>query len=218
MITVIDYGLGNLNSVYKALIYANNSSGLKEKIIITRSKEKINKAKAIILPGVGAVDNAIHNLRKFKIENIIKKKIESGTLFLGICLGFQMLFEKSFENGIHDGLGILKGNVKKFDLPKSYKIPHMGWNTVSAPKCPILKNISDESYFYFVHSYYVEVKDKNIGIMYTNYGKKFASGIFKDNIYGVQFHPEKSQKAGLKLLENFCKTIKLSSRTNKNFF
>jgi imidazole glycerol-phosphate synthase subunit HisH len=208
MITVVDYGLGNLNSVYKALLHANSSSGLNEKIIITRSKEKINKANAIILPGVGAVDNAVHNLRKFKIENIIKNKIKSGTLFLGICLGFQMLFEKSFENGIHNGLGILKGSVKKFNLPKSYKIPHMGWNTVYSSKCPILKNISNESYFYFVHSYYAEVKDKNIGIMYTNYGKKFASGIFKDNIYGVQFHPEKSQKAGLKLLENFCKIAK----------
>ncbi|MFC1567025.1 imidazole glycerol phosphate synthase subunit HisH [bacterium] len=210
MIAIIDYEAGNLNSVYKALELAAKKSGLKTDICITSSVKKIKEADAIVFPGVGAFGEAMKNLKKYKLVQPIRDAVNSKKPFLAVCVGLQLLFDKSYEKGTHKGLGIFKGEVKKFDLPSKYKIPHMGWNSVEVGKkdCALFKNIPKDSFFYFVHSYYVETKDRRINKIYSKYGKKFAAGICKDNVYAVQFHPEKSQTQGLKLLENFCRIVK----------
>ncbi|MFC1546461.1 imidazole glycerol phosphate synthase subunit HisH [bacterium] len=204
MIAIIDYGMGNLNSVRKALINACEQARLNERVVVTRSHGIVRNARAVVLPGVGAFKDAMNNLEKEKMISVILEVIQKKVPFLGICLGYQLMFDKSYEHGQYKGLGIIKGGVKKFKLPKKYKIPHMGWNSVSAKNCPLLKNIPYNSYFYFVHSYYAEVKDRNTNIIKTKYYKQFASGIWKDNIFGLQFHPEKSQMFGLRILKNFC--------------
>jgi len=204
-IAVIDYGLGNLRSVAKAL----EVSGAK--IVVTNNPAKISKAKAIVFPGVGAFKKGMDNLNELKILPVLLKSIEAGVPFLGLCLGLQLLFSESEEYGTHKGFGIIKGKVKKFD--NRLKVPHMGWNQVgkienTKQKADLFKGIPDSSFFYFVHSYYVEPEDKNIIVGTTDYGIKFASAINKDNIWGLQFHPEKSSTIGLKVLENFVKYAK----------
>ena len=198
IIGIVDYGMGNLRSVSKAFEYL----GYKTKII--QSKDEIKSITHLVLPGVGAFKDAIANLEKIKLKEEIIKFIESKKPFLGICLGYQILFSISEEFGLHKGFDILKGRVKKF--PNLIKIPHMGWNKIYIiSNSPIFKEIPDESYFYFNHSFYVDVEDKNIISSLTDYGVKFASSISYENIFAVQFHPEKSQKLGLKLLNNFAK-------------
>lgn len=209
MIAVIDYGLGNLRSVAKSF------ETLDVEVEVTNNLKKISKAKAIVLPGVGAFGRGIKNLKNLNLISPILKSIEEKKPFLGICLGLQLLFSQSDEHGLHKGLDIIKGKVKKF---QRIKIPHMGWNEVKLKvsrqsgippnareneELKIFKGIPDNSYFYFVHSYYVEPEDKEIIVATTTYGKVFASVINKDNIFGVQFHPEKSAEFGLKILENF---------------
>ena len=199
MIVVIDYGMGNLRSVSKAL----ESVGAQTKV--TNSPADIKSAEAIVLPGVGAFCRGMENLTKEKLLPAISEAIENNKPFLGICLGLQLLFTESEEHGISKGLNIIKGNVRKFD--SSVKIPHMGWNQLKYQKAKdreqLFKDIPDNSYFYFDHSYYVEPEDKNIIIATTDYGKDFVSAVNKDNIWGVQFHPEKSSDLGLKILKNF---------------
>jgi imidazole glycerol-phosphate synthase subunit HisH len=190
--------MGNLRSVAKAL----ELSG--EKVLVSRSPEDILKADSIILPGVGAFSSGMKNLEKFGLIPFIIKALEKGKPFLGICLGMQLLFEKSEEGSECPGLGVLKGTVKRF--PQGLRVPHVGWNSVHFSKTGgLFKGIPDKSYFYFVHSYYTEPDDKNIIASKTSYGFDFVSSVRKDNIYLTQFHPEKSHKTGLKLLENFCK-------------
>ncbi|MCM8787935.1 MAG: imidazole glycerol phosphate synthase subunit HisH [Candidatus Omnitrophica bacterium] len=200
MIVIIDYGMGNLRSVEKAIKF------LGKNVKVTDNTRFINVAKKIILPGVGHFGKAVLELKKRKIFDILLKKINEGIPFLGICLGMQVLFEKSQEAQNINGLGIIKGEVKKFNL-KNLIVPHMGWNKVRVierAKKPILfKGIKDNSFFYFAHSYYCHPKEKDVVLAETNYGIKFCSAINKKNIWAVQFHPEKSQNVGLRLLQNF---------------
>lgn len=196
MISVIDYGMGNLRSVTNAL------EKLGADVIVTRDKKVIKASRAIILPGVGAFGKCIENLKNLELLGFIKREIEEGKQYLGICLGMQVLFESSEEAPGIAGMAVLKGTVPRFT--GSIKIPHMGWNSIKIEKeTEILKGIENNEYFYFVHSYYCLPEDRKIVATTTPYGKEFASSVKKDNIFACQFHPEKSQKAGLKLLQNF---------------
>ncbi|MDO8602549.1 MAG: imidazole glycerol phosphate synthase subunit HisH [Candidatus Omnitrophota bacterium] len=201
MIVIIDYGMGNLRSVQKAFErFCSN-------VIVSRSAKDIQKADKIVLPGVGAFKVAMDELEKRDLVGPIKDSIKNGRPFLGICLGLQLLFSESEEGGKIKGLDIIKGKVKRFREQRGLKIPHMGWNNIKLnAKCSRLKamnEIKSGSYMYFVHSYYAAPKDKKVILCETDYGGNFTSGIHKDNVYGFQFHPEKSQGAGLKIIENF---------------
>jgi len=202
MIALIDYGMGNIKSVSKAL----ETTGTDVKI--TQSPEDIRDAKAIVLPGVGAFRDCMKNLSKLELISVIKEQILKGKPYLGICLGMQILFTESEEFGLCKGLDIFKGKVVRFQLSLGYKIPHMGWNTVKFhKKSRLLEEIKDNSYFYFVHSYYVSPEDSKVVAGVTDYGVEFTSMIIHENIFATQFHPEKSQKTGLTLLRNFIKII-----------
>ncbi|MCD6231027.1 imidazole glycerol phosphate synthase subunit HisH [Candidatus Aerophobetes bacterium] len=197
MIAIIDYGMGNLRSVENAF------KSIGYPVTITRDPGKILDSSGIILPGVGAFRDCLKNLKTYGLFKPLYKFIESKKPFLGICLGLQVFFEESEEFGRYKGLGILKGRV--VSLPQNrVKIPHMGWNTIKIrKKCPIFEGIKDFSYFYFVHSYYVIPEEEEIIATTTDYGVEFTSSIWKDNIFACQFHPEKSQKLGLKVLKKF---------------
>ena len=210
MIVVIDYGMGNLRSVQKAFEKFCSS------VIVSASAKDILRADKIILPGVGAFKIAMNELKKRGLIDPIKESIEKGKPFLGICLGLQLLFSESEEGsprfageagGRIKGLDIIKGKVKRFKEKDGLKIPHIGWNTIrgkgQGTRDKVMNKIPDKSYMYFVHSYYVAPKDKGVILCETDYGENFTSGVRKDNIYGFQFHPEKSQSAGLKIVENF---------------
>lgn len=206
MIVVIDYGMGNLKSV------ANAASFLGVMVKVSDSREDIKKAKKIVFPGVGHFGSTVKELKKRKIFSVLKEKIKEGTPYLGICIGMQVLFEESQEAKGVKGLGLIEGKVKKFKT-KGRIVPHMGWNQVKfgsgspefgEKKC-LFKGVKDGSFFYFVHSYYCEPKDKNVILTTTEYGCNFASSIHKDNIWALQFHAEKSQSLGLKIFGNFLK-------------
>ena len=201
MIVIVDYGMGNLKSVQNAFAKVGYEA------IITEDPYKINNASAIVLPGVGAFGNAINTLRGKKIDRELIKAIKLNKPFLGICLGMQLLLSYGEEGGFFKGLDLLTGNVKKFQ--ESVKCPHMGWNKITfthhfndKPN-PIFQGISDGLYFYFVHSYYCEIDNLKAISSTTDYGLSFASSIRRNNLFGVQFHPEKSSISGLKILKNF---------------
>jgi len=189
VIAIIDYQMANLRSVQKAFLKVGGHAA------VTSDKNKIMKAEKIVLPGVGAFGDGMKELQKAGFVKIIKDAVSEGKPFFGVCLGMQLLFEKSEEAPGVKGLGLLKGDVKKFSSQLKLKVPHMGWNQI----------MPGGSYVYFVHSYYCVPKDKNIITATTDYGINFASMIQKGNIYGCQFHPEKSQDTGLKILENFVR-------------
>ena len=205
MIAIIDYGMGNLRSVQKGFQAVGADA------IITSDSQKILSAKSVVLPGVGAFKACIDNLHQFDLIDTIKKSIQSGKPFLGICLGLQLLFSQAEEFGSVSGLDIIKGKVVGFkdaklksEAGEPLKIPHMGWNNVQAKSShPLFDSVPDRSYFYFVHSYYVVPEDKTTVATTTNYGIDFVSGIQHENIHAFQFHPEKSQKLGLAVLRNF---------------
>jgi glutamine amidotransferase len=204
-IVVVDYGMGNLMSVSKAFSIFNKD------VCVTHSKLKILNADAIVLPGVGAFGDAIRNIEKLGLIKPIVSSINSGKPFFGICLGLQLLFSKSEEGGIWHGLDIIKGVVKKFPSKINLKIPHIGWNKINIKmKNLIFNNVPNNSFVYFVHSYYCEPQDKDVISSETYYGVKFTSSILKDNIFATQFHPEKSQKVGLTIIRNFINMIKKS--------
>lgn len=197
MIVLVDYGMGNLRSVQKAFEVCG------AKVKISSSASDIANASKIVLPGVGAFGEAMRELKKRGLVAVLKKKIEQGTPYLGLCLGLQLLFEKSDE-GRTPGFGVIKGSVKRFK--GNYKIPHMGWNNLKLGRSSgaILKSAKEKDYFYFVHSYFAEPKDKSVIAATTSYGgKEFCSAIAKGNLFATQFHPEKSQAAGLKIIKNF---------------
>uniref|UniRef100_A0A7C5V0F3 Imidazole glycerol phosphate synthase subunit HisH n=1 Tax=Caldicellulosiruptor owensensis TaxID=55205 RepID=A0A7C5V0F3_9FIRM len=194
-ICIVDYGMGNLRSVQKAFEYIGFD------VFVTSSKDEIERAEAIVLPGVGAFDVAIFNLERFGLVDVLRKKIRE-SLFLGICLGYQLLYEFS-EEGNCEGLKILKGDVKKFSQKENIKIPHMGWNRIKVKGNSKLLKGMDNQFVYFVHSYYVENKDKSIVSSVCEHGIEFDSSIEIGNIFATQFHPEKSGEVGLQILKNF---------------
>ncbi len=207
MIAIVDYGMGNLRSVQKAIEKVGSSAE------ITRSSQRIADAGAVILPGVGAFKDCMDNLEKFALITPVLKAIASGKPFLGICLGLQLLFTESLEFGRHPGLDVIKGVVKPFSQTMSdpdrpgglLKIPHMGWNSVQIQKpVPVLADVKNGAYFYFVHSYYVEPEDQQMVAMLTDYGGEFVSAVAFDNVLATQFHPEKSQQQGLAILRAFA--------------
>ena len=199
MIAIIDYGMGNLRSVQKAL------EKVGAKTLITHDAPAIEKSEKIVLPGVGAMKPAMEQLQKLKLIEPIKRVIEKGKPFLGICLGLQLLFEESDEGGRVSGIGVLKGSVKKFTQGK---VPHMGWNQLKIKNkdAEIFKGVNEGSNVYFCHSYYVQPQDSKTIASLTEYGIDFVSSVSFNNVFGVQFHPEKSQKIGLQVLRNFVMT------------
>ncbi|MBT3923807.1 MAG: imidazole glycerol phosphate synthase subunit HisH [Nitrospina sp.] len=204
MIAIIDYGMGNLRSVQKGF------EAVGAEAIVTSDSKKILSARSVVLPGVGAFKACMDNLEKFDLIDTVKQSVQSGKPFLGICLGLQLLFSQAEEFGSVSGLDILKGKVVGFkDVPNSgdpLKIPHMGWNNVEVkPSHPLFDSVPNQSYFYFVHSYYVVPEDKAAVATTTNYGIDFVSGIHHENIHAFQFHPEKSQQIGLTVLKNFSR-------------
>jgi len=199
VITIVDYGMGNLASVNNAI------KRYTDQVVVSSMPDDIKKTDKLILPGVGAFKDAYDEIGKRGLINSILDFIKSGKPFLGICLGLQLLFTKSFEGGEYKGLDIIKGDVVSLQKDKGIKIPHMGWNNLKPekPNCPLLKGVSEQAYMYFVHSYYVVPEDASVIVTTTDYGSRFCSMIWKDNIYAMQFHPEKSQEEGLKIIKNF---------------
>ena len=210
MIAIIDYGMGNLKSVYQAISKVNNALQHKQEIIITADKAKIDSADKIIFPGQGAMPDCMQEIEKLNLKQTIINAAKNKP-FLGICLGFQMLFTHSQEGNV-DGLNIFAGKVVRFENNDSekLKIPHMGWNNIyinqqNAAAKILFNNVENSTRYYFVHSYYVVPDDQNIIAATCNYGKDFACAIAKDNIFATQFHPEKSSASGLQIIENFLK-------------
>ena len=198
MIGIIDYGMGNLRSVQKAFERVGREA------IVTDDPAVVRRASKVVLPGVGAFEDALSELRRRNLVKPTLEAIESGKPFLGICLGLQLLFEVGYENGRHAGLGVFRGEVVRFQLPPEYSVPHMGWNQISIQRrAPILDGIADGTYFYFVHSYYVVPGDPGIIAAVTDYDQPFCSMIWRDQVFATQFHPEKSQADGLRMLKNF---------------
>jgi glutamine amidotransferase len=200
VIALVDYGSGNLRSVQKALLKAGGE------VQIVTQPEQMLQAHAAVLPGVGAFDDCIHALKKQELLEAAKQFIQSGRPFLGICVGYQALFEKSEEfNSCAAGLGIFSGSVVRFREGDGIKIPQIGWNQIEIvkPQCPLFRGIDSGSYVYFVHSFFPKPADPSLAATRTTYGEPFASSVWRDNVFATQFHPEKSQDIGLKLLRNF---------------
>lgn len=198
MIAIIDYGMGNLRSVSKAFEAVGHHA------VVTRDAKVIGDASHVVLPGVGAFGECMANIEQNGLVEPIRKAIQSGKPFLGICLGLQLLFMESEEFGAHKGLGIIPGRVRRFKIDPSLKVPHMGWNQVNIQRpCPLFQGIADGDHWYFVHSYVVDPVDRQIAATMTTYGLPFVSSIWRDNVVACQFHPEKSQTIGLRLIKNF---------------
>ena len=203
MIAILDYDMANLRSVQKALEKVGHEA------TITSDPAVAAAAKRLILPGVGAFADAISAVRERGLDKVIVDSTAAGKPLLGICLGLQLLFETSLEDGEHQGLGILPGRVVPFDLPRQYKVPHMGWNQIRFPtdKPPLYEGVDEGEHFYFVHTYFVEPSDRQLIATSTDYGGEFCSSISRGNLFATQFHPEKSQSAGLRLLKNFAEIV-----------
>ena len=200
MIAIIDYGVGNLFSL------CSSFKSLGADIVVTGDADEIRKADKLILPGVGAFKDAADKLRNLGLDKVIKDEVNKGKAIMGICLGMQMLFEKSFEYGEHKGLGLLKGEVIGMNgtIPNNLKIPHIGWNALHFTKeSPLFKYIKNGDCVYFVHSFYADGCDESL-IATAEYGKELTAAVNKDNIFGCQFHPEKSGEVGLNILKAFC--------------
>ncbi|MCF6310284.1 MAG: imidazole glycerol phosphate synthase subunit HisH [Sulfurimonas sp.] len=200
MIAIVDYNMGNLASVQNAF------AKLGEETVVENDPKKFKDYDKLILPGVGAFGDAMEHLRERNMIDALKDYAKSTKYMLGICLGMQLLFESSEEFGKHEGLGLIKGSVTAFDTSKfsePLKVPHMGWNRMFTENHPLFKNLDDEHYLYFVHTYHVNCANEEDIIGRTDYGYKFTSAVAHDNVMGIQSHPEKSHENGLKILENF---------------
>ena len=200
MIAIIDYDAGNIRSVEKALLL------LGQEVKITSDAKEIQTADKVILPGVGAFGDAMENLKSRGLDTVIHQVVEQGTPFLGICLGLQLLFERSDEAPGVDGLGILKGEIVRIPAAEGLKIPHMGWNSLHlSHNGRLFEGLKEGSYVYFVHSYYLKAQDEKIVKASTKYGVNIHASVEKDNVFACQFHPEKSSEVGLQILKNFVK-------------
>lgn len=199
MIAIIDYDAGNLKSVEKALV------SLGEEVLVSRDSSEILQADKVILPGVGSFGDAMNNLDKFGLVDIIKKVTRNGTPFLGICLGLQLLFKESDETPGAEGLDILPGKILKIPAKEGFKIPHMGWNSLDVkPGAKLFRGLEGNPYVYFVHSYYLKAADENIVAASTEYTTHIHASVESGNVFACQFHPEKSSEVGLKILKNFA--------------
>ena len=198
MIAIVDYDAGNIKSVEKALI------SLGQEVCVTRDAEEILQADKVILPGVGAFGDAMEKLQRYELVDVIRKVVKKKTPFLGICLGLQLLFERSDEAPGVEGLGILKGEILKIPAAEGLKIPHMGWNSLQLKhNGKLFQNLGEETYVYFVHSYYLKAEDPSIVKATTEYGVSIDASVEQENVFACQFHPEKSSDAGLQILKNF---------------
>ena len=198
MIAIIDYDAGNIKSVEKALV------SLGQDVCVTRERDVILRADKVILPGVGSFGDAMKKIRNYDLESVIMEVIRKKTPFLGICLGLQLLFERSDESPGVKGLSVLEGEILRIPDKENLKIPHIGWNSLNYPnEGRLFKGLSEESYVYFVHSYYLNAKDKKIVKATTEYGTLIEASVEKDNVFACQFHPEKSSDIGLRILKNF---------------
>ena len=198
MVAIIDYDAGNIKSVEKALHY------LGEEAVITRDRDTILGADRVILPGVGAFGDAMEKLRTYELDKVIQEVVAKNTPFLGICLGLQLLFESSEESEGVEGLGILKGKVVQLPEESDLKIPHIGWNSLKYPNPGrLFTGIAEDSYVYFVHSYYLQAKDPSIVTATTEYGTLIHASVEQGNVFACQFHPEKSSEVGMQILKNF---------------
>ena len=198
MVAIIDYDAGNIKSVEKALLY------LGEEAVITRDRDAILRADRVILPGVGAFGDAMDKLRTYGLDKVIQEVVGQNTQFLGICLGLQLLFESSEESEGVEGLGILKGKVVRLPEESDLKIPHIGWNSLKYPNPGrLFTGIAEDSYVYFVHSYYLQAKDPSIVTATTEYGTLIHASVEQGNVFACQFHPEKSSEVGMQILKNF---------------
>lgn len=207
MIALLDYGSGNLRSVYKALVRTGAD------VRIATQPRELADARAAVLPGVGAFDDCLHALQKQELLEATRQFLATGKPFLGICVGYQALFERSDEfNSRMPGLGLFKGTVVRFAEQPGLKIPQIGWNRLDHIRtgCPLFRGVPEGSYVYFVHSFFPEPADLSIVASRTTYGQEFASSIWRDNVFATQFHPEKSQSVGLRLLSNFVELVKCS--------
>ena len=198
MVAIIDYDAGNIKSVEKALHY------LGEEAVITRDRDTILGADRVILPGVGAFGDAMEKLRTYELDKVIQEVVAQNTPFLGICLGLQLLFESSEESEGVEGLGILKGKVVRLPEESDLKIPHIGWNSLKYPNPGrLFTGIAEDSYVYFVHSYYLQAKDPSIVTATTEYGTLIHASVEQGNVFACQFHPENSSEVGMQILKNF---------------
>lgn len=198
MIVIIDYGMGNLRSVQKGFEKVGHAA------MVTGDPDKVAEADKLVLPGVGAFGDAMSELQRCGLVEPILTSISRNKPFLGICLGLQLLFEVSYEGQECRGLGVLRGEVVRFSLPREYKVPHMGWNQARiVRRAPILDGLEDNTFFYFVHSYYVAPADPDVIAIESDYAQPFCAMVWRDNLFATQFHPEKSQTQGLKILQNF---------------
>ena len=199
MIAIIDYQMGNLRSVQKGFEKVGHQA------TITCDPAVLARADKVVLPGVGAFGDAMAELKRRDLVEPIRQAVDSGKPFLGVCLGLQLLFDVGYENGRHEGLGIVPGEVVRFELPSEYKVPHMGWNQLAILReSPLLAGLESGVYCYFVHSYYVVPQDRAVIAAETSYSAPFCAAIWRDNLFATQFHPEKSQQDGLRMLKNFA--------------
>jgi glutamine amidotransferase len=209
VLALIDYGSGNLRSVHKALLKVG------AEVRVVQRPEEIRDARAVVLPGVGAFDDCIQALDRQGLLAASREFIRIGRPFLGICVGYQALFEESEEfNSCAAGMGVFQGRVVRFSQNNGLKIPQIGWNQLEVvqPECPLFRGVPSGSYVYFVHSFFPQPVDASIVATRTTYGEAFASAVWRDNVFATQFHPEKSQKVGLQLLRNFVELVEASAR------
>ncbi len=205
MIALLDYGAGNLRSVEKALRFVGGD------VCLVQSPDGMNEAAAVVLPGVGAFDDCVNAMQRQELFEAAREYVKTGRPFLGICVGYQAMFERSDDsNSRSAGLGLYRGTVVRFPDGQGLKIPQIGWNQIEIvqPECPIFRGVETGSYVYFVHSFYPQLEDDSIAACRTSYGVEFVSAIWRENVFATQFHPEKSQKVGLAILENFVKLTK----------
>jgi len=209
MIAIIDYGAGNLRSVQKG--FEKNGAD----VLITDDPDEIRRADGVVLPGVGAFGDCYAGIAARGLTQVVRDSVSAGKPFLGICVGLQLLFTESEEGGSYPGFDIIHGPVRRFPRSDARKVPHMGWNQIEIvrPECPLFDGVESGSFVYFVHSYYVDPTAHDVIAVVTDYGVTFCSAIWRDTLFGVQFHPEKSQQVGLRILGNFTKIVREYGQT-----